>query len=59
MDIKSVKYHKDDITNKNVVVITEYADGIISHVPIDLANSDYAEIMRQVDAGKLTIEEAE
>ncbi len=28
-------------------------------VPLDPANSDYAEIMRQVDAGELTIEEAE
>ena len=30
-----------------------------SYVPLDPANSFYAEIMRQVDAGELTIEEAE
>ena len=59
MNIKSAKYHKDPISNENVVVITEYADGITSHVPINLENSDYAEIMRQVEAGKLTIEEAD
>ena len=28
-------------------------------VPLDPANTDYAEILRQVDAGELTIEEAE
>ena len=28
-------------------------------VPLDPANTDYAEIMRLVDAGELTIEEAE
>ena len=28
-------------------------------VPIDPSNTTYAEIMRQVDAGELTIEEAE
>jgi len=34
-------------------------DDIISFVPIDPANTTYAEIMRRVDAGELTIEEAE
>ena len=28
-------------------------------IPIDPDNADYAEIMRQVDAGELTIEEAD
>ena len=28
-------------------------------VPLDLANRHYAEIMRQVDAGTLTIQDAE
>ena len=32
---------------------------IKSFIPLDPANTDYAEIMRQVDAGELTIEEAE
>ena len=59
MEIKSAKYHKDPISNENVVVVTEYKNGITSHVPIDPANTDYAEIKRQVDAGELTIEEAE
>ena len=29
------------------------------HIPLDLANRHYAEIMRQVDAGKLTIAAAD
>tara|TARA_R100001509_G_scaffold53158_2_gene29175 strand:- start:1114 stop:1287 length:174 start_codon:yes stop_codon:yes gene_type:complete len=34
-------------------------DGITMSVPINLANTDYAEVMEQVEAGELTIEEAE
>lgn len=33
-------------------------DGIQMSVPLDPANRHYAEIMRQVEAGELTIEEA-
>ena len=29
------------------------------HIPIDSFNSDYAEIMRQVEAGELTIQDAD
>jgi hypothetical protein len=34
-------------------------DGIEMIVPLDPANTEYAEMMRQVDAGELTIEEAD
>jgi len=34
-------------------------DGKEFLVPLDPANSDYAEIMRQVEAGELTIQDAE
>lgn len=34
-------------------------DGVDYFVPIDEANADYAEIKRQVDAGELTIEDAD
>jgi len=34
-------------------------DGVTSNVPIDEANTHYVEIKRQVDAGELTIEEAD
>ena len=34
-------------------------DGIEMSVPLDPANRHYAEIMRQVEAGELTIQEAD
>jgi hypothetical protein len=34
-------------------------DGITRQVPLDPANRHYVEIMRQVEAGELTIQEAE
>jgi hypothetical protein len=34
-------------------------DGVSKVVPISLSNSDYAEILRQVEAGTLTIQAAE
>ncbi len=34
-------------------------DGITSNVPIDENNRHYVEIKRQVDAGELTIEDAD
>ncbi|MDP6585756.1 MAG: hypothetical protein QF535_13960 [Anaerolineales bacterium] len=34
-------------------------DGIVMFVPLDPANRHYAEIMRQVDAGELTIAPAD
>ena len=58
MKIENAKYRKFEGTDINAS-ITATLNGVISHVPLDPANSDYAEIMRQVDAGELTIEEAE
>ena len=58
MDITSTKYVNqyggDEIENIKVVM-----GDIISFVPLDPANSDYAEIMRQVAAGTLTIADAD
>lgn len=34
-------------------------DGVSTTVPLDPANRHYAEIMRQVEAGELTIQEAD
>ena len=61
MNIKSAKYYKDSRIDQNVSIIITLEgneSGYLS-VPLDPANTDYAEIMRQVDAGELTIEEAE
>ena len=39
--------------------ITAVIDGVTMSVPLDPANRHYAEIMRQVEAGELTIQPAE
>ena len=61
MDIKSAKYIKDTLANdgshSNIRVILN--DGVVMAVPINTENSDYVELMRQVDAGELTIEDAD
>lgn len=58
MNISSAKYVNqyggDEIENIKVVM-----GDIISFVPINPANTDYAEIMRQSDDGTLTIEDAD
>ena len=57
MNITSAQYVKnyDDINTQVRATI----DGEILHVPFDLNNRHYAEIKRQVDAGKLTIAAAD
>ena len=61
MDIKSAKYIKDTLANdgshSNIRIILN--NGVVMAVPINTKNSDYVELMRQVDAGELTIEEAD
>jgi hypothetical protein len=48
----------DGSTPENVSIRT-VIDGVHIGVPLDPANRHYAEIMRQVEAGTLTIQEAE
>ena len=51
------------ITNAQYAINNKYIkatiDGVELHVPADPANRHYAEIMRQVETGTLTIEDAE
>ena len=56
--LKYVKHPHND-TNTKYGIRVEFTDDTVWFVPTDPANTDYAEIMRQVDAGELTIEEAE
>jgi hypothetical protein len=58
MIIKSAKYIKVPVTGEKQSIEAEL-DGIMSHIPLDSANVDYLEIMKQVDAGELTIEAAD
>ena len=57
MEIKNAKYVKN-ILNAIVYIEVEL-DGILTNVPIDPNNMDYAEIMKRKDAGTLTIKDAE
>ena len=54
MNITSAKYVKDK-PNDTVSVVTANINGEIVYVPMNPANTHYAEILRQVAAGELTI----
>jgi hypothetical protein len=57
MTITSAKYGKGQDDKNSCIKAT--IDGVEMFVPIDEANTHYAEIKRQVDAGELTIEDAD
>lgn len=57
INITSVEYVRFD--DQEVNTVKAVVDGKISFVPMTLGNTLYAEIMRQVEAGTLTIAEAE
>jgi len=56
MTITSAQYVAEDDVNQSIKATV---DGVEMFVPLDPANRHYAEIMRQVEAGTLTIAEAE
>ena len=58
MNITAAQYQADTLTGTNSG-IQATIDGQEMSVPLDPANRHYAEIMRQVEAGTLTIAEAE
>ena len=58
MSITSAQYITDLVTAENTA-IKATIDGVTMSVPLDPANRHYAEILRQVEAGTLTIEEAD
>jgi len=58
INITSAKYIKDIISDK-VFGIIAVIDDLTVTVPLDEGNRHYKEILRQVDAGTLTIEEAD
>jgi hypothetical protein len=57
MIITSAQYLFDELSGANTS-IRATIDGQELFVPLDPANRHYAEILRQVEAGELTIEEA-
>ena len=71
MEIKNAKYIKDtevrevdgELTEVSVgdnMAITASVNGAkVDYIPLDPENTTYAEILRQVKAGTLTIEDAD
>ena len=57
MNITSAQYTKNE-SGKNAAISIVVA-GVTWSVPLDSENSDYIEIKKQVDAGTLTIKDAE
>ncbi len=60
MNITSAQYGTAELEpERGNTRIIATIDGVEMQVPIDPANRHYAEIKRQVDAGELTIQEAD
>jgi len=57
MIIKNAQYKKDEVIGIKHITVT--IDGKVSSVPLDPSNRHYAEILKQVAAGTLTIKDAE
>ena len=57
MEINNAQYLND--LDGNLRNVRATIDGKVMFVPFDPANRHYAEIMRQVEAGTLVIQEAE
>jgi len=55
--ITNAKYTVD--VNGDNASINAIINGVLTSVPLDPANSDYAEILKQVQADTLTIEDAD
>ena len=58
MNITNAKYIKDELTDANNL-IKATIDGVEMFVPLDTANRHYAEIIKQVADGTITIAEAD
>jgi hypothetical protein len=58
MNITSAQYRVSDLTGNNNGIVA-VIDGKTWYIPLDPDNRHYAEILRQVKAGTLTIQEAD
>ena len=58
MNMQSAVYVRNLEDTENVSIDC-VIDGTLCSVPIDINNRHYAEILRQVEAGELTIQEAD
>ena len=55
-NITSAQYYQSKDVNDGIEAII---DGTTVYIPLDPANRHYAEILQQVEAGTLTIQDAE
>ena len=58
LNITNARYIANQVTGENWIIKADIS-GIEHCVPLDPANTEYAEIMRQVEAGELTIAPAD
>jgi len=58
MNITNAKYYRLPSTDENIC-INATIDGVVCGVPLDPDNRHYAEILRLVHTGQLTIKEAD
>ena len=58
MNITAAQYYEDPMTGNNTGIQVTI-DGTEMQVPLAAGNRHYDEIMRQVEAGTLTIQEAD
>lgn len=61
MKIENAKYHKlsTPTGDGKIISISCTVDGVLAAVPLDKNNYHYEEILRQVDAGTITIADAD
>tara|TARA_B100001059_G_scaffold110053_1_gene110134 strand:+ start:804 stop:983 length:180 start_codon:yes stop_codon:yes gene_type:complete len=59
MEIKEAKKFNSPTTGELTFIKTTLVDDTILYVPLVESNSDYQEIQKQVDAGTLTIKDAD
>jgi len=58
MNITSAKYYTNPLSGDTDSVLATI-DGVVWLVPMESTNVEYAEIKRQVEAGELTIADAD
>jgi len=60
MKITNAQYKRSSTEDGTITCIKCEIDGTLSYVPIsNLGNTDYAEILKQVQEGTLTIQDAD
>ena len=58
-EIKEAKYFKSIDNDINTIIVTYKSSESMTFVPMDEGNADYAEILKQVKEGTLTIKDAD